>query len=323
MKLFRSPSRDHARIVALVASCLFTSAATAAGFWAGGSFQQNIALPSLPWLPGGDSAREVSTPQVALTGKLSDSVKLADSLIGHSGKLRFRLIEEDSATAVREVLASAAGSQGFHWIPLLPFGSKKLDRIGGYRLGYWPAERRRILSSAYANPLGFIQVTPENRLTQVSEHFHLGDFLTHDQQAVWPKYVVLREALIDKLELVVADLKAHGTLVRDIRVMSGFRTPQYNAQGVGKGGRARDSRHQFGDAADVFVDNDGDGRMDDLDRDGRSDVGDARVILQAVNRVERSYPDLVGGAGLYSANGSHGPFIHIDARGQRARWGGA
>lgn len=317
MKRFRCSSRDHARIVALVASCLFTSVATASGFWAGGTFQQDLALPSLPWLTGGDSAREVSAPHVAA------AQKLADSLIGHSGKLRFRLIEEDSATGIREALVSATGPQAFHWIPLLPFDSKKLDRIGGYRLGYWPAERRRILSPAYANPPGFIQVTPENRLTQVSEHFRLGDFLTHDQQAVWPKYVVLREALIDKLELVVADLKSHGIPVRDIQVMSGFRTPQYNQQGVGKGGRAQDSRHQFGDAADVFVDNNGDGRMDDLNRNGRSDVGDARVILQAVNRVERSYPDLVGGAGLYSANGSHGPFIHIDARGLRARWGGA
>ena len=34
--------------------------------------------------------------------------------------------------------------------------------------------------------------------------------------------------------------------------MSGFRTPAYNALGVGPlGGRARDSRHEFGDAADI------------------------------------------------------------------------
>jgi uncharacterized protein YcbK (DUF882 family) len=105
--------------------------------------------------------------------------------------------------------------------------------------------------------------------------------------------------------------------------MSGFRTPQYNRLGVGEGGRAAKSRHQYGDAADVFVDNNGDRRMDDLNRDGRTDAADGRVILAAVERVERQYPELVGGAGLYSATSAHGPFVHIDARGTRARWGGA
>jgi hypothetical protein len=104
-------------------------------------------------------------------------------------------------------------------------------------------------------------------------------------------------------------------------VMSGFRTPQYNAQGVGrKGGRAKDSRHQFGDAADVFVDNNRDGRMDDLNHDHRVDSRDAKVIVAAVERVERAYPDLAGGGGIYRATRAHGPFAHIDARGWRARW---
>jgi hypothetical protein len=44
------------------------------------------------------------------------------------------------------------------------------------------------------------------------------------------------------------------------------------------------------------------------------------VILKAVDRVERRYPQLIGGAGVYPANGYHGPFIHIDARGQHSRW---
>lgn len=208
-------------------------------------------------------------------------------------------------------------------LPLLPFGIKKNGRVGSYRLGYWPAEKGRKLSAAYANPAGFIEVTPLNEQTRISSHFELEDFLTHDQQAVWPKYLVLRPQLIDKLELVIADLQSHGIPARNVQVMSGFRTPQYNQQGVGEGGRAQNSRHQYGDAADIFVDDNGDGRMDDLNRDGRSTKDDARVILQAVNRVEHAHPQLIGGAGLYSSTGAHGPFIHIDARGQRARWGGA
>jgi hypothetical protein len=82
-----------------------------------------------------------------------------------------------------------------------------------------------------------------------------------------------------------------------------------------------DSRHQYGDAADVFVDNNGDGRMDDLNHDRRIDWRDAKVIVDAVERVERAHPDLSGGGGVYRATRAHGPFAHIDARGKRARWG--
>jgi len=206
---------------------------------------------------------------------------------------------------------------------LLPFHAKIDGRIGAYKLGYWPAERGKIPSAAYANPAGFYEVTPANEDTYVSPHFQLRDFLTHDQSNVWPKYVVLREPLIQKLEDVIADLDAHGTPVEHVQVMSGFRTPEYNALGVGEGGRVSNSRHQYGDAADVFVDNDHNGRMDDLNGDGRVDAADDRVIVQAVDRVEREHPELIGGAGIYHSTEAHGPFVHIDARGHRARWGNA
>jgi hypothetical protein len=131
---------------------------------------------------------------------------------------------------------------------------------------------------------------------------------------------VLDTKLIDKLELVIDDLVSHGYDVRQLSVMSGFRTPQYNRKGVGRG-RADASRHQYGDAADVFVDNNQDGRMDDLNRDGRVDTRDARILVGAVDRVEAKHPGLIGGAGVYAATRAHGPFTHIDARGKRARWG--
>jgi hypothetical protein len=60
--------------------------------------------------------------------------------------------------------------------------------------------------------------------------------------------------------------------------------------------------------------------MDDLNRDGRLNFRDVRVVLASVERVERAYPDLVGGTGLYHSSGPAGPFAHIDVRGERARW---
>ena len=44
------------------------------------------------------------------------------------------------------------------------------------------------------------------------------------------------------------------------------------------------------------------------------------IVLAAVDRVESAHPGLIGGAGVYPAESGHGPFIHIDVRGYRARW---
>ncbi|MEP6492786.1 MAG: hypothetical protein ABJF01_08915 [bacterium] len=215
----------------------------------------------------------------------------------------------------------------FNVIRLLPFSTKTKGRIGLYFVGTWPGERgsagpAKAPASSYANPAGFIEVTPQNADTRVSEHFVLRDFLTHDQPTVWPKYLVLQQKLIDKLELVLADLEGHGYDVHGVKVMSGFRTPQYNATGGNTGGRANLSRHMFGDASDIYIDSDGDGQMDDLNHDGRITIADSKVVEAAVDRVEAAHPALVGGAGVYTAAPGHGPFIHIDTRGYRARWSG-
>ena len=69
------------------------------------------------------------------------------------------------------------------------FGQKVRQWLNGYRLGYWPQEKGRLRSEAYKNPDGFIEVTPENEDTRVSEHFRLRDFVSHGQKDVWPKYV--------------------------------------------------------------------------------------------------------------------------------------
>jgi len=215
----------------------------------------------------------------------------------------------------------------FNVIALLPFGAKRNGRVGSYYVGTWPSEHGKVGPSkappgAYGNPAGFIEVTPQNADTHVSEHFTLRDFLTHDQPNVWPKYMVLQPKLPDKLELVLSDLEAHGYDVHGVHIMSGFRSPQYNYTGGVTEGRANLSRHMYGDASDIYIDNDGDGQMDDLNHDGKISIADAKVIEAAVDRVEAAHPELVGGAGVYTAAPGHGPFIHIDTRGYRARWTG-
>jgi uncharacterized protein YcbK (DUF882 family) len=281
-------------------------------------------------------ARPAPVPAVAASDAVLPAV-VQDTLGGRSGKLRARFVSLDRSVTfpfLRRLLGDssvrpgvytvqpAAGARPFSFISLVPFGEKRDGRIGRYRIGFWPAEKGRALRGKYGNPQGFIEVTPDNKDTRVSEHFKLADFLTHDQVRVWPKYLVLDEALVDKLELVLQDLRAHGYDAKRLHVMSGFRTPQYNANGGETSGRADLSRHQYGDAADVWVEN-GAGRMADLNRDGRVDTRDAAILAEAADRVERAHPELAGGVGIYRANRAHGPFVHIDVRGSRARWGHA
>ncbi|HEX2094599.1 MAG TPA: hypothetical protein VHG28_19495 [Longimicrobiaceae bacterium] len=201
----------------------------------------------------------------------------------------------------------------------VPLAEKRGGYVNGYFLGRWTTEGSG-RTDRYAPPAGLIEVTPENQDLQVSEHFRLRNFLTKNQFSVWPKYIALDLRLIDKLELVLQELNSMGIRADHMAVMSGFRTPAYNQEGVGDGGRAQLSRHTYGDASDVWVDSDRDGYIDDLNQDGRRDVRDAEVMLRAVERVEARYPELVGGAGVYLDNGAHGPFIHIDVRGSRSRW---
>jgi hypothetical protein len=251
-------------------------------------------------------------------------------LLGLSGRLRV----VDMAPLATLVPALAAAPPGLHptglsapdgepiqALSLVPLHAKLGPSWRGYRVGFWPGERAQNRSRArYTLPAGFLEVTPENQDLPLSTHFRVRDFLTHDQQNTWPKVLVIQLPLLDKLELIAEALQALGKPPA-LRVMSGFRTPQYNALGVGpRGGRARDSRHMYGDAADIFVDADGDGRMDDLDGDGRVTVKDARWLARVAAEVEAEHPPVTGGIGIYHATAVHGPFVHVDTRGTPARW---
>ena len=133
--------------------------------------------------------------------------------------------------------------------------------------------------------------------------------------------MVLRERLLLKLEAILEEVNRRGIAADTFHVMSGYRTPFYNAAI----GNVPYSRHQYGDAADIFIDeHPRDGVMDDLDGDGKVDVGDADLLRGIVEEMsaESWWDRFVGGLGLYSTNAHHGPFIHVDARGYRARWTG-
>jgi hypothetical protein len=275
------------------------------------SWRRLAVLVGVLLLAGFGTAGGRSTDFNALLAGLSGKLRAVFALPGQAGV--------PTQPGVYRWLTDAR--QALHLIVLTPFSAKVGGRIGAYRMGEWPFERRAPRDPAYENPPGFIEVTPENFGTRVSEHFTLGQFVTKGQEDVWPKYVALDRRLIDKLELTIEELARDGYPVGGFVVMSGFRTPDYNEAGGDTSGRSAISRHLYGDAADVYPDDTSSGWINDLNRDGRRDVRDARVLASAAEAVEARHPELTGGIGVYSGNGAHGPFVHIDARGRRARWG--
>jgi uncharacterized protein YcbK (DUF882 family) len=291
------------------------------------------------------SVTSVFVPESVPVANISDSMlQFLAPLRGESGALRYapvlpgEAIIQDGPQGAR-VITEGEGSiqnlaveinrarraiEDLSVVQMVPIARKRNGRIGTYHLGSWPWEQGGTpRSERYAAPEGFIEVTQQNQNFYVSEHFQLRDFLTKDQRSVWPKYLLLDPLLIDKLELTIQELKRQGVRVQDVHVMSGFRTPRYNAGGGNTAGRANLSRHMYGDGADVYVDNNRDGQPDDITGDGRVTTADAEKFARAAERVEQKYRGLVGGIGIYSACCGHGPFTHVDVRGARARWRGS
>jgi len=62
--------------------------------------------------------------------------------------------------------------------------------------------------------------------------------------------------------------------------------------------------------------------MDDLNGNGRIDDGDVDVLYALVERfmVRPQAQLLLGGLGKYYGTAYHPSFVHVDARGYRARW---
>lgn len=185
--------------------------------------------------------------------------------------------------------------------------------LNGYAIGRYPTN-----DPNSAPPRGFIEVTRANLDTPVSPHFRVGDFLCK-QSGDFPKYLVLDPRLPAKLEALLDRARAAGLRADTLTVMSGYRTPAYNRA---IGNSTTFSRHVWGAGADVFIDANHDGRMDDLNGDGVVDQRDAAVLYALADALDRAPSEdwTVGGASAYRATDEHGPFVHVDVRGRAARW---
>ena len=196
---------------------------------------------------------------------------------------------------------------------MTPAAELEDGRIGSTLIGEYPEPIED--NPIYLPPDGFIRVTEELVGIPVSPNFVLGQFVTKSN-GEYPKYLVLRERLLLKLEVLLERLNETGIEAESLSIVSAYMTPAYNRSIGGE----QHSRHIYGGAATVIVDRDADGRMDDLDENGVLNNRDGQFLFDLIDDLysEPGKEYLRGGLFLYS--GQNGPSVMLDARGFRKRW---
>ncbi|MDY6812177.1 MAG: D-Ala-D-Ala carboxypeptidase family metallohydrolase [Pseudomonadota bacterium] len=273
----------------------------------------NLPLISHAMMPG--EVLEVEAILAADGARFAATADAGDVTAAGPGHWRWRVPDEPGLYCLT-VTAQPSGEQTcLQAMVMHPYDGQPV--FNGYRIGRYPRTALRG-DPAYARPRGLIEVTEANQDTPVSPHFTLGQFACK-QDGGWPKYLLLDTTLLLKLELLREQIGANGHEQARLAVLSGYRTPHYNAS---IGNRTKYSRHAYGDAADIYVDVDGDGYMDDLNGDGSRSVADARLLYDLVERLTQQswFQPFIGGLGLYGPKPHRGPFIHVDTRGTKVRW---
>jgi hypothetical protein len=209
-------------------------------------------------------------------------------------------------------------------------------RVNGKPIGHYldpkqsPVKRVRENASQYQIPRFFALLTPETSKLRLGEDFDLEqliafkDYHGADGKKIFTTIrhtdvIPICPPLIQKLIKLRERLRQKGVKVTRFWITSGFRTPEYNKS---IGGAAY-SRHCYGDAVDICIDEDGDHKMDDLNGDGKIDRKDGLVIANACRELELEGAVVPGGIGVYEWDGDDSvkSHVHIDCRGYISRWG--
>jgi len=224
-------------------------------------------------------------------------------------------------------------------------------KVNGFEVGIYPdptdPEYLKQTSNAavvkahkqiYQPPKYFYPVTPDTYRLKIFKDYTLGDFDLDPRfiKLTYPRYIAINPKIFVKLEMLEQVVRDQGVALSKFKIFYGFRSPLYNI-----GSRENDggttlkspfSTHMYGMAVDIMIDEDNDLVIDDLNRDGKITHADAVVLLKYVNILDKKLleekSDLLGGAGSYIHHdfwerGEYvqSPYVHIDVRGYRARWG--
>lgn len=252
--------------------------------------------------------------QIVSDDKLS--VQFEDKIISSATKEYIIKAPENKGLYKLMITNEPSDSMLINVFVKVPLAKMNGEFLNGYRIGKYP-EKPLNDNPVYAKPKGLIEVTEANQFTKISPNFTLSDFVCK-QEGKFPKYVLIRSRLLLKLEYIHGVLISKGISLTKFKFISAYRTPFYNKSI----GNVKNSRHIYGGAADIYIDEDNNGRMDDLNKDGKLDQKDAEYLYKLIDEqhTKGEYKEYIGGLGKYKRTSAHPAFIHIDTRGFKARW---
>ncbi|MCQ8882684.1 D-Ala-D-Ala carboxypeptidase family metallohydrolase [Pseudoalteromonas shioyasakiensis] len=192
-----------------------------------------------------------------------------------------------------------------------PFNANN-KQLNNYQIGLYPTPYKGY--TQYSAPNGFIEIFEKDLSRQLTPHVQVKNIICK-QVSGFPKYLYVNNGGLMMLEELLKFVQSEGIKVSKFAFISGYRTPHYN-RSIGNG---KHSRHQYGDAFDLYIDEDSDGRMDDLNGDGKLTVADVDVLYKVFEKFQKQ-SRYNGGIGRYRPASHHGGFVHIDNRGFTARW---
>lgn len=290
-----------------------------------------------PAAPAGKSIERIETVDFDLQGgKLSVSTSGRFRLTAPRtpGNYSFRL--KVSQRFVQDGRPGATGPDEQFALTVLvrqPFDREGNGLLGDYPMGIYPNEQGKNVSGfvrqhrkLYTPPASFILATPEAEALHLSAHYKLGDFVPPMDRGK-PSYVAVDPRLIELLETAITELRpqiGQAGGANPLVILSAFLSPnqlmQFEARGVEL---TLFTRYQYGDGAALIWDADGDGKMDDLTRDGAVDVEDARRFADLLGEVQRKIGKF-GGIGVEAGPQlpfmPETPYVDVDMRGVASRW---
>lgn len=189
--------------------------------------------------------------------------------------------------------------------------------LENFRIGHYP-EIPVDKSEYYTKPDGFLKIEESLLEVNLTPHFKMEQFLTSQSEKL-PQFIAIQESLLLKLEFFLEEVNNAGYQADTFGIVSLYRSPYFNKE---LGNNTDLSRHLFGDAADIYIDNSGNEWMDDLNEDGNSTRADADILYDLAVKFDQKeeFSALQGGVSSYKGNGVRGPFIHIDTRGFHVSW---
>ncbi len=256
-----------------------------------------------------------------LQGMAPGSVRWYPPVGGGLGRVSVTVADDDrTASAQADFLAGTL------------FDREGDGTLGGTIIGIYPNEHAESApgvvgrnASSYEPPGVFYRIDADTSDRGIVGYWSLGRLnppVFTDEEV---RYVAMDEripAFAEAVESAVAD--ALQVAPGSLRVLRGFVSPNERARLERMGIQlAEFTRFQYGDCLALIVDENRDYRMDDLNKDGKSDAGDAEMLAGVVEDAMRENA-LRGGVGICSSfegpNHIGTPYVQADLRGWTVTW---